>query len=148
VSLPITAQPAVMPRGLFRVRAHAVVGIAWTMTLLPPALIESTLRRIAHPSRYTCSHDAQRIRAAVCAVSARCAGEGCLQRSIAAFMLCRLEGHSPGWKTGYQLEPFAAHAWIEVDGRPVDEPLRIRSYVPVLSVAQPGEVSEHENHTD
>jgi Transglutaminase-like superfamily len=141
MSLPISPQPTVMPRGMFRLQTHAVVGVAWVMTLLPPTLLQSVLHGLSHSHRPTNAHQARLMRAAVCAVSARCAGEGCLQRSIAAFMLCRMEGHSPEWKTGYQLEPFAAHAWIEVDGVPIDEPHRIRSYVPVLTVAQPGEAS-------
>ncbi|MFF1828430.1 lasso peptide biosynthesis B2 protein [Paenarthrobacter sp. NPDC058040] len=137
MSLPIAPQPAVRSQGLSLIRTKVIVALAWPMTLLPPALLQAIFRTIAHPKRATEYGQARRIRAAVCAVSSRCAGEGCLQRSIAAFLLCRAEGHSPGWKTGYRLEPFTAHAWIEVDGEPVDEPLVIRSYIPVLSVGQP-----------
>ncbi|MFJ4171322.1 lasso peptide biosynthesis B2 protein [Paenarthrobacter sp. NPDC089714] len=141
MSLPIVPQRAIMPRGLALLRTRAVVALAWPMTLLPPALLESAFRTVVHRSRPSSHAQARRIRAAVCAVSSRCAGEGCLQRSIAVFLLCRLEGHSPAWKTGYRLEPFTAHAWVEVDGEPVDEPSAISSYIPVLSVSQPGTAS-------
>ncbi|MFD0475475.1 lasso peptide biosynthesis B2 protein [Nonomuraea thailandensis] len=65
---------------------------------------------------------AKAARDAVIAVSLSCAGQGCLPRSIAAALLCRLRGTWPTWCTGVRVHPFAAHAWIEAGGRPVDEP--------------------------
>ncbi|MFJ4208920.1 lasso peptide biosynthesis B2 protein [Paenarthrobacter sp. NPDC089675] len=141
MSLPLAPQRAVKPQGMVLLRTRVVTSIAWTMTLMPPSLLQSFLQFVAHKTRPSTSSEARRIRAAVCAVSERCAGEGCLQRSIASFILCRLEGHSPSWKTGYRLEPFAAHAWIEVDGVPIDEPPSVGSFVPVLSVQQPESVA-------
>ncbi|MCZ0991656.1 lasso peptide biosynthesis B2 protein [Streptomyces diastatochromogenes] len=75
-------------------------------------------------------------REAVVALSARCAGEGCLQRSVATALLCRMRGSG---RTGARVRtaPFRAHAWVEVDGLPVGEPHRPGAYhrmmvVPVL----------------
>ncbi len=59
----------------------------------------------------------------MCAASLRCAGPmGCLPRSLGTALLCRLRGTWPTWCTGVRVvPPFAAHAWVEVDGRPVHE---------------------------
>ncbi|RFU38878.1 lasso peptide biosynthesis B2 protein, partial [Actinomadura logoneensis] len=61
-------------------------------------------------------------RQAVVAVSVRCAGQGCLRRSVAVALLCRMSGSWPDWCTGIRLEPFRAHAWVEADGAAVGEP--------------------------
>lgn len=137
MSMPIAPQPATAPRGTARVWARPIVGLALLLTLLPPSTLQRCLRALKGNARATTTQQAHRIRAATCSVSARCAGEGCLQRSIAVYLICRIEGHVPGWKTGYQIEPFAAHAWVEVDGIPIDEPAAISSYTTVLAVDQP-----------
>ncbi|NUP40023.1 MAG: lasso peptide biosynthesis B2 protein, partial [Streptomyces sp.] len=74
-------------------------------------------------------------RRAVVAVSLRCAGQACLQRSIAAALLCRSRGVWPTWCTGVRTSPFEAHAWIEAAGEPVGEPYPAGHYRPLLSVA-------------
>jgi hypothetical protein len=63
-----------------------------------------------------------------------CAGEGCLQRSLATALLCRLRGSWPTWCTGVRTMPFGAHAWVEADGVPVDEPDPPGHYRPVITV--------------
>jgi hypothetical protein len=57
----------------------------------------------------------------VVAVSLRCAGNGCLQRSIAAALYCRAHGSWPTWCTGVRTHPFTAHAWIQVGDQPIGE---------------------------
>ncbi|MEU6552647.1 lasso peptide biosynthesis B2 protein [Streptomyces sp. NPDC046915] len=46
---------------------------------------------------------------------------GCLQRTIATALLCRVRGAWPTWCTGVRTHPFAAHAWVEAEGRLVGE---------------------------
>jgi hypothetical protein len=70
----------------------------------------------------------------VVAVSVLCAGEGCLQRSLATALLCRMRGSWPTWCTGVRTMPFGAHAWVEADGVPVDEPHQPGHYRPVITV--------------
>ncbi|MGW2599361.1 lasso peptide biosynthesis B2 protein [Streptomyces klenkii] len=61
-------------------------------------------------------------RTAVTGTSARCAGPYCVLRSLATALLRRLRGTWPTWCTGVRTGPFAAHAWVEAEGRPVGEP--------------------------
>ena len=45
-----------------------------------------------------------------------------------------LTGCWPDWCTGVRTEPFRAHAWVEVDGRPVGEGEDARYYRAVMTV--------------
>jgi hypothetical protein len=56
-------------------------------------------------------------------VSLACAGrEGCLPRSLATVLFCRLQGRWAAWCVGTRtVPPFGAHAWVEVAGEPVGE---------------------------
>ncbi|TVL90274.1 lasso peptide biosynthesis B2 protein [Streptomyces sp. SAJ15] len=78
--------------------------------------------------------DIRDARHAVVAVSVTCAGQGCLQRSVATALLCRLAGTWPDWCTGIRTNPFLAHAWVEGDGEPVGESDDIRRHRIILSV--------------
>jgi hypothetical protein len=66
-----------------------------------------------------------------------CAGRYCLQRSLAATLLCRMRGTWPTWCTGVRTPPFTAHAWIEADGHRVDEPEDTTTYRTILTVPPP-----------
>ncbi|MFG2897466.1 lasso peptide biosynthesis B2 protein [Streptomyces zaomyceticus] len=87
-----------------------------------PARIRTVLELLRRGARPATTEEAARSRAEVVAVSVSCAGEGCVQRSLATTLLCRLRGHWPTWCSGVRVVPFLAHAWVEVDDEPVDEP--------------------------
>ncbi|MGH3429544.1 MAG: lasso peptide biosynthesis B2 protein, partial [Mycobacteriales bacterium] len=70
----------------------------------------------------------------VTAVSTLCAGRYCLQRSLATTLLCRISGTWPTWCTGVRTPPFAAHAWVEAQGRRVGEPKDTATYRTLLTV--------------
>ena len=46
----------------------------------------------------------------------------CLEQSLTLFVLLRRAGAPAELKVGARTMPFAAHAWIELDGEPVNEP--------------------------
>jgi hypothetical protein len=107
-----------------RVVTHLTVGVARVLATQPPGRIRrvlGVLRRGAETATYG---QAQAARDDVVLVSLACAGrEGCLPRSLATVLLCRLRGQWPTWCVGARrLPPFAAHAWVEAEGLPVDEP--------------------------
>lgn len=120
-----------------RLLALLAVGVARVLAGRSPRRIRVVLSRCragARPANYA---QARAARQAVVAVSTLCAGEGCLQRSIATALLCRFGGVWPTWRVGVRVDPFAAHAWVEADGRPVDEPQPAGGYRPILSVTPP-----------
>ena len=124
------------PRLPFRRRATALVavGAAGLLTRLSPARIAWMLRLLRTGSRPADVAQASVARTAVTTVSVYCAGEGCLQRSIATVLLCRLRGTWPDWHVGVRTEPFGAHAWVAVDGNPVDEPYPAGYHRTILAV--------------
>ncbi len=106
-----------------RALAHAAVALARVLAAQPPARIRKlldVLRKGTSPATHV---EAQRARETVVAVSLACAGrEGCLPRSLATVLLCRVHGSWPTWCVGARsLPPFAAHAWVEAEGSAVGE---------------------------
>ena len=45
----------------------------------------------------------------------------CLEQSLALYFLLRRRGLAVELRIGVQAFPFAAHAWVEHDGRPINE---------------------------
>jgi ATP-binding cassette subfamily B protein len=58
----------------------------------------------------------------------------CLEQSLALFLLASFQGQSVDWCVGTRLAPFASHAWIEVNGVPVQEEQSIELYKKILVV--------------
>ena len=113
------------------------VGVARVLIKLPPARLHRVLRLLSRGAKPATHEQALRAREAAVAVSDRCAGLGCLQRSVAAALMCRAQGRWADWCTGFRVEPFAAHAWVEVEGRPVGEPGDMSMFRTVLAARCP-----------
>ncbi|MFD6247536.1 lasso peptide biosynthesis B2 protein [Streptomyces roseolus] len=105
-----------------RIPARTAVAAARLLILLPPRHIRRVLNLLRHGARPAGLEDALTARTAVVSVSTRCAGEGCLQRSLATVILCRMSGRWPQWRAGVRTQPLRAHAWVEAGGVPVGEP--------------------------
>jgi hypothetical protein len=101
---------------------------------LRPARLRRVLELLRRGARPATAGQALAAREAVVAVSLRCAGANCLQRSIAAALLCRLRGSWPTWCMGVRTNPFSAHAWIEAEGGAVGEPHPAGYYRPLLTI--------------
>lgn len=115
-------------------RARVAVGIAFGVCLASPRSLQTLLTLLTKYSRPPSAREVLKWRNEVVGVSPRCAGEGCLQRSVAVMVLARLSGASPTWKTGIRSSPFVAHAWVEVDGLPVGEPEVVKAFRTTLEV--------------
>ncbi|MEO3756281.1 lasso peptide biosynthesis B2 protein [Streptomyces sp. B6B3] len=124
------------PRLPLRRRLAALLAVTAARLLAgrPPRRITVILRALRRGSTAATAEQAAAARGDVTAVSTLCAGEGCLQRSLATVLLCRLHGTWPAWCTGVRTDPFTAHAWVEVDGHPVGEPTGPGYYTPVIVV--------------
>ena len=106
-----------------RLLARVAVGAARLLATQSPRRIRTVLgflRRGAEPATFD---QARAARDAVTAVSLTCAArEGCVARSLATILLCRLRGRWATWCVGARrVPPFGAHAWVEVGGIPVGE---------------------------
>ena len=119
-----------------RLLAYGVIAVARVLATRSPGRIRAVLdvvRRGATPATY---EQAKAARDTVVAVSLTCAArEGCLARSLATALLCRLRGRWPTWCVGARrLPPFAAHAWVEAEGAMVDEDYPPDYFRPLLRV--------------
>jgi Transglutaminase-like superfamily len=106
-----------------RVVARLAVAAARLLATRSPRRIRTLLgwlRRGAAPASFA---QAQQARDDIVAVSLHCAApEGCVARSLATVLLCRLRGQWPTWCVGARrLPPFGAHAWVEAEGCMVGE---------------------------
>ncbi|MBB1252706.1 lasso peptide biosynthesis B2 protein [Streptomyces alkaliterrae] len=107
-----------------RMFVRVVVGVARVLAKLPPSRLSALMTRARGNAPAASAAQALRAREEVTSTSLHCAGEGCLPRSIATALLCRVRGRWPTWCVGARLEPFLAHAWVEAEGRPVGEPFQ------------------------
>jgi hypothetical protein len=106
-----------------RLLVYAVIGVARVLATRSPRRIRTVLDVLHRGARPATYEHAKAARDTVVAVSLTCAArEGCLPRSLATALLCRLGGSWPAWCVGARrLPPFAAHAWVEAEGVMVDE---------------------------
>jgi transglutaminase superfamily protein len=137
MTVPVVSEARVLLPWRRRVGAILAAGAARWLVLLPPRRLRQVLRLISRGARPATQAEASDARAAVVTVSARCAGQGCLQRSVATVLLSRLGGRWPDWCTGFRTQPFSGHAWVEVAGRPVDEPPGLSEFATVVAVRCP-----------
>jgi hypothetical protein len=123
MTIPVAPSSAVLPGLTTRLAVQAVVAAARLLARRPPRRLRQVLTVVASGARPATYAEAAQARDTVLAVSVRCCGpRACLPRSIAVALLCRLRGTWPTWCAGVvAVPPFTAHAWVEVDGRPVDE---------------------------
>ena len=101
--------------------ARLCVHVAFLVSRLRPGQIEQLLGLVGRGARHSTPDEALNAYQSIASSDNRCAGDYCLQRSIAIVLLCRLGGHFPVWKVGAQLNPFFAHAWVESCGVPIGE---------------------------
>ncbi|WP_420329968.1 lasso peptide biosynthesis B2 protein [Rothia halotolerans] len=118
--------------------ALAAVSVAVVLSRMRPERIVRILNRLNRSCPEASEELCSWVRAAVCNVSLTCRGpKGCLHRSIATAIGCRLMGASATWCTGFALAPFRAHAWVELEGNPIDEAEEVADYVVVLMTSPP-----------
>jgi len=137
MTTPVTAEESLRLPWHGQVGPRLAVGLARLLVMLPPARLQRVLQVLSKgtvPAGYA---RAARAREAAVSVSARCAGLGCLQRSVATVLICRARGRWADWCTGFRTLPFAAHAWVEAGGVPVGEPGELGVFRTVLAVRCP-----------
>jgi hypothetical protein len=106
-----------------RVLVRVVVAAARLLATQSPRRSRRVLGFLRRGAKPATVEQVQAARDAVTAVSLTCAArEGCVPRSLATILLCRLRGRWASWSVGARrIPPFGAHAWVEVGGVPVGE---------------------------
>ncbi|MGP3948710.1 lasso peptide biosynthesis B2 protein [Streptomyces sp. 7N604] len=137
MTMPVVSEQSVRITWHRQITARCAVGAARLLAKLPPRRLRRVLRTASRGSRPATAAQTLDARSSVVSVSAWCAGQGCLERSIATVLLSRLHGVWPDWCTGVRTQPFRAHAWVEAEGKPVGEPGDIALFRPLMSVRHP-----------
>jgi Transglutaminase-like superfamily len=124
VSTPeaVPYNPAAVPF-LERTTARLAVGCAHILATQPPGRIRTVLSWVRRGARPATVQETAAARSTVLTVSLASGGRrGCLPRSLATVLLCRMRGQWPTWCVGVRTRPpFAAHAWVEAEGELVGE---------------------------
>ena len=134
MSMPVTLESSRSVPRTHRAAALAAVALARPLSRLTPRRLGGVLRLASRGAGPATAARALAARRAVVAVSVRCAGPRCLQRSIATALLCRMTGAWPDWCAGVRTEPFLAHAWIEAEGKAIGEGQDMRLYSTTMAV--------------
>jgi hypothetical protein len=134
MSSPQTLEPRHPLAPHQRALALLAVTIARPLATIRPRHLRRVLQLARRGARPATPAEALTARRAVVTVSLRCAGQGCLQRSIAAALYCRAHGNWPTWCTGVRTQPFAAHAWIEAHDHPIGEPHPAGHYRTLIAI--------------
>lgn len=58
----------------------------------------------------------------------------CLEISLTTTWLAALQGRAVVWCHGVQVHPYMFHAWVEVDGVPIDEPATTSSFLRTMTI--------------
>ena len=125
-----------------RMRARAAVLMSNRLAKSKPERIERVIGRWAAKYPVTDIESARKDRAAVCFVSGRARSqEGCLLRSISVARAAKLRRRSITWCSGFAVEPFRGHAWVEVGGVPVTEFAELREYTKSIEVRANGDTA-------
>ncbi|ADP78328.1 hypothetical protein FraEuI1c_0242 [Pseudofrankia inefficax] len=122
-----------------RLLASVAVVAARALATQPPARIHAVLTAVSRGARPASLARTETARADVVAVSLVCRGaRGCVPRSIATALLCRMSGSWPTWHAGVRsVAPFAAHAWVEAGGQLVGEEEPPGYFRPLMTVPPP-----------
>jgi hypothetical protein len=135
MSVPVSPERPARPAWRRRIAARLALAAAWPLVRFPPTRIQRVLALVRRGARPAGAYQVAAARDAVVAVSPRCAaGRGCLPRSLATALLCRMSGAWPTWCTGVRTDPFRAHAWVEAEGAPIGEPEEVSLYHKVITV--------------
>ena len=125
-----------------RMRARAAVLMSNRLAKSKPERIERVIGRWAAKYPVTDIESARKDRAAVCFVSGRARSqEGCLLRSISVARAAKLRRRSITWCSGFAVEPFRGHAWVEVGGTPVTEFAELREYTKSIEIRANGDTA-------
>ncbi|WP_198671342.1 lasso peptide biosynthesis B2 protein [Desertihabitans aurantiacus] len=119
-----------------QLRTRAAVGSALALAKLPPHTLRRLLRGVSTGARPASYAEVRELRDTVLSVSAFCrGGSACLVRSLATALLCRSRGLWPEWCVGVlSAPPFTAHAWLEAEGRIVDEPMSSADFAKFFTI--------------
>ena len=108
--------------------------VSFFLIKLPPKKLSEVIEKLSKNTRKALPKEVESWRTSINSINVRCAGNGCLQRSVAVMLRGIIARRTPDWVSGFQVSPFIAHAWVEVDGIPIGEEMDLSNFQKILFV--------------
>lgn len=108
--------------------------VSFFLIKLPPKKLSKIIEKLSKNTRKALPKEVESWRTSINSINVRCAGNGCLQRSVAVMLRGIIARRTPDWVSGFQVSPFIAHAWVEVDGIPIGEEMDLSNFQKILFV--------------
>lgn len=108
--------------------------VSFFLIKLPPKKLSEIIEKLSKNTRKAFPKEVESWRISINSINVRCAGNGCLQRSVAVMLRGIIARRTPDWVSGFQVSPFIAHAWVEVDGIPIGEEMDLSKFQKILFV--------------
>ena len=117
-----------------KITALFCANVSFFLIKLPPKKLSEVIEKLSKNTRKALPKEVESWRTAINSINVRCAGNGCLQRSVAVMLRGIIARRTPDWVSGFQVSPFIAHAWVEVDGIPIGEEMDLSNFQKILFV--------------
>ena len=117
-----------------KITALFCANVSFILIKLPPKKLSEVIEKLSKNTRKALPKEVESWRTSINSINVRCAGNGCLQRSVAVMLRGIIARRTPDWVSGFQVSPFIAHAWVEVDGIPIGEEMDLSNFQKILFV--------------
>lgn len=117
-----------------KITALFCANVSFFLIKLPPKKLSKVIEKLSKNTRKALPKEVESWRTSINSINVRCAGNGCLQRSVAVMLRGIIARRTPDWVSGFQVSPFIAHAWVEVDGIPIGEEMDLSNFQKILFV--------------
>lgn len=117
-----------------KITALFCANVSFFLIKLPPKKLSEVIEKLSKNTRKALPKEVESWRTSINSINVRCAGNGCLQRSVAVMLRGIIARRTPEWVSGFQVSPFIAHAWVEVDGIPIGEEMDLSNFQKILFV--------------
>ena len=117
-----------------KITALFCANVSFFLIKLPPKKLSEVIEKLSKNTRKALPKEVESWRTSINSINVRCAGNVCLQRSVAVMLRGIIARRTPDWVSGFQVSPFIAHAWVEVDGIPIGEEMDLSNFQKILFV--------------
>lgn len=117
-----------------KITALFCANVSFFLIKLPPKKLSEVIEKLSKNTRKALPKEVESWRTSINSINVRCAGNGCLQRSVAVMLRGIIARRTPDWVSGFQVSPFIAHAWVEVDEIPIGEEMDLSNFQKILFV--------------
>lgn len=117
-----------------KITALFCANVSFFLIKLPPKKLSEVIEKLSKNTRKALPKEVESWVTSINSINVRCAGNGCLQRSVAVMLRGIIARRTPDWVSGFQVSPFIAHAWVEVDGIPIGEEMDLSNFQKILFV--------------